>query len=95
MIREADGRLYISGPVTLHNALQLLEAGSQYLRGSDSVIDFSEVSEIDSSAVSLMLEWSRRGRAAGKQVRFANLGEAITSLTDLYGVEDLILLDAQ
>ena len=94
MIREADGRLYVSGPVTMENALELLESGSRYLGGSQTVIDFSEVSEIDSSSVSLMLEWSRRARAAGGQVRFANLGEAITSLTDLYGVKDLIPLDA-
>ena len=94
MIREADGRLYVSGPVTMDNALELLESGSQYLGGSQTVIDFSEVTEIPSSSVSLMLEWSRRARAAGGQVQFANLGEAITSLTDLYGVEDLIALDA-
>jgi len=95
MIRQADDRIYVNGPVTLNNAMELLEAGSGYLGASENVIDFSEVSEIDSSSVSLMLEWSRRARAAGGQVRFANLGEAITSLTDLYGVEDLILLDAR
>ena len=93
MIRESDGRLYISGPVTLNTAMQLLEAGAGYLGGPHKIIDFSEVSEIDSSAVSLMLEWSRRTRALGGEVRFANLGDAITSLTDLYGVEDLIPLD--
>lgn len=95
MIRESNGRLYISGPVTLENAMQLLEAGDRHLGGSEKVIDFSEVSEIDSASVSLMLEWSRRARAKGIQLRFANLGESIRSLTDLYGVEDLILLDAQ
>ena len=95
MIREADGRLYVSGPVTLDNAMALLEAGGQYLRRPQTVIDFSEVSEIDSASVSLMLEWSRRARLKGGDVRFANLGEAIRSLTKLYGVEGLILLDAE
>ena len=95
MIREADGRLYVSGPVTLENAMRLLEAGGRYLGRSKTVIDFSEVSEIDSVSVSLMLEWSRQARINGGEVRFANLGEAIRSLTHLYGVEDLILLDAQ
>lgn len=93
MIRQADGRLYVSGPVTLDNAKTLLEAASPYLGASRRVIDFAEVKEIDSSSVSLMLEWSRRARAAGGEVRFANLNEAITSLTDLYGVEELILRD--
>ncbi|UCH46762.1 MAG: STAS domain-containing protein [Betaproteobacteria bacterium] len=95
MIREADGRLYVSGPVTLKNAIALLEAGGQYLGRSQTVIDFSEVSEIDSASVSLMLEWSRQARVKGGEVRFANLGEAVKSLTNLYGVEDLILLDAE
>ena len=94
MIREADGRLYVSGPVTLDNALALLEAGVRYLDRT-TVIDFSEVSEIDSASVSLMLEWSRQARKKGATVRFANLGESIRSLTNLYGVEDLILLDGE
>ena len=94
MIRQSGDRLYISGPVKLDNVMELLEAGGRYLDASPKVVDFSDVSEIDSSSVSLILEWSRRARAAGGNVRFANLGDAITSLTDLYGVEDLILHDA-
>ncbi len=94
MIRESNDRLYVSGPVTLENAKELLEEGTRLLGGSQKVIDFTEVSEIDSASVSLMLEWSRRARANGGEVRFANLGDSIRSLTDLYGVEDLILFDA-
>jgi phospholipid transport system transporter-binding protein len=95
MIREEGDRLYISGAVTLNTAKQLLEAAADRLGGSRKIIDFSEAGEIDSSAVSLMLEWSRKARAAGGEVRFANLGDAITSLTDLYGVEDLIAIDVK
>ncbi len=94
MIRAQDGRLIISGPVTLENAMTLLEAAGPHLTGSETVIDFSEVSEIDSASVSLMLEWSRQARATGGEVRFANLGEAVRSLTTLYGVQELITLDA-
>ena len=95
MIREEGDRLYVSGPVTLGTAKQLLEAAADRLGGSRKVTDFSEAEEIDSSAVSLMLEWSRKARASGGEVRFANLGDAITSLTDLYGVEDLIAIDVK
>ena len=94
MIRESNDRLYVNGPVTLENIMQIVEAGARYIDGAPKVFDFSEVSEIDSAAVSLMLEWSRRARASGSQVRFANLGESIRSLIDLYGVADLIQLDA-
>jgi phospholipid transport system transporter-binding protein len=94
MIREKDGRLYISGPITLENVMTLREQSEQYFDRSKLLFDFSEVSEIDSAAVSLMLEWSRKAHATGCEVHFANLGESITSLTDLYGVEDLIPLEA-
>lgn len=94
MIREKDGRLYISGPITLENAMTLRAQSEPYFDRSQLLFDFSEVSEVDSAAVSLMLEWSRKARATGCEVRFANLGESITSLTDLYGVEDLIPVDA-
>ena len=94
MIRESNDRLYVSGPVTLENVMQYVEAGARYLDGAPKVFDFSEVSEIDSASVSLMLEWSRRAHAGGAQVRFANLGESIRSLIDLYGVGNLIQFDA-
>ena len=90
MIRERDGRVYVGGPVTLENATVLLREMSKYIGREQRIIDFSEVTEIDSAAVSLMLELSRKARAAGGSVCFANLGDSITSLTDLYGVEDLI-----
>ena len=93
MIREKDGRLHIDGPVTLENAMTLRNQSEQYFDRPQLLFDFSEVREIDSAAVSLMLEWLRKGRATGCEVRFANLGESITSLTDLYGVEDLIPVD--
>jgi phospholipid transport system transporter-binding protein len=93
MIRESNDRLFVSGPVTLENVMQFVEAGARYIDGTPKVFDFSEVSEIDSASVSLMLEWSRRARATGAQVRFANLGESILSLIDLYGVGNLIQLD--
>ena len=94
MIRESNDRLFLNGPVTLENVMGLVAAGARYLDGTPKVFDFSEVSEIDSAAVSLMLEWSRRARASGAPVRFANLGESIRSLIDLYGVADLIQIDA-
>lgn len=94
MIREANDRLFVSGPVTLESVMQYVEAGARYIDSTPKVFDFSEVSEIDSASVSLMLEWSRRARARGAQVRFANVGESLRSLIDLYGVGDLIQLDA-
>ena len=94
MISQEDDRLRISGPVTLENAMELRKESEQYFRSSSVLVDFSNAEEIDSAAISLMLEWLRSARAAGWDVRFTNLGESITSLVDLYGVTDLIPVDA-
>jgi phospholipid transport system transporter-binding protein len=74
--------------------MKLREESGQYFHGSPLLVDFSEVEVIDSAAVSLMLEWLRNARATRSEVRFTNLGDSITSLTDLYGVKDLIPVDA-
>jgi ABC-type transporter Mla MlaB component len=34
-----------------------------------------------------MLEWTRAARARGTSLEFANLGESVTSLVNLYGLE--------
>jgi len=90
MIEEKNGRVYISGPVNLENALDLRRQMNEFLRRSQCVVDLSEVTEVDSAAVSLLLDWQRHARASGTSVHFANLGESISSLIDLYGVEELI-----
>jgi phospholipid transport system transporter-binding protein len=53
-------------------------------------VDFAKVAEVDTSAVSLMLEWQRRAQAENKQISFVNLPKSLTSLTALYGVADLV-----
>ena len=54
-----------------------------------TLVDLAGVTEVDSSAVSLLLEWRRQVKGAA--LRFANLPPALKSLADLYGVAfDLI-----
>ena len=88
---ESDGdRFYLSGPVTFGNVLEVLAESEPLFAQPRVLIDLSRVTEADSSLVSLMLEWKRRAGVAGGAIAFANLGDAITSLVDLYGVTELI-----
>jgi phospholipid transport system transporter-binding protein len=58
--------------------------------GSNLVVDLSGVSEVDSSALSLLLEWQRTARAAGRVIAFTHLPANLKSLADLYGVSELL-----
>ena len=91
MIRREAGRLLLSGPVTLGNVAELLEEGRRQL-AADAVatVDLAEVTDLDSSALALLLAWLREAKAAGRALGFANLPESLQTIARLYGVEDLL-----
>jgi len=86
LTREGDV-LKVAGPMNINSAATLLHQSSGLL--SDvKLVDLAEVTEVDSAAVSLLLEWRRQ--AQNTTLRFANLPTALKSLADLYGVAELI-----
>ncbi len=54
------------------------------------VIDLTRVTEVDSSAVSMLLEWQREARRRNCPVRFANIPLNLRSLVQLYGLSELM-----
>lgn len=58
-------------------------------------IDFSHVSDVDSSAVALMLHWRREAEKLGKAMRYIHLPPNLQSLAELYGVDQLIHCPSQ
>jgi len=53
-------------------------------------IDFAGITEVDSSAVALLLEWRREAARRHKGLQFVNLPPNLLSLAELYGVTELI-----
>lgn len=90
MIRREGDRFFIDGPITMENVTTVLSEGSDLAACPSPVVDLSGVREVDSSAVSLMLEWSRRARGQGGSVTFSGLPANLCSLLELYGVAELI-----
>jgi phospholipid transport system transporter-binding protein len=90
MISCVDGRCALQGPVTMATAPQVLEESARVFNGSRIVVDLAGVTEVDSAAVSLLLEWRRRARAADRTVEFANVPVNLQSLAELYGVSELL-----
>ncbi|MBT9613655.1 MAG: STAS domain-containing protein [Burkholderiales bacterium] len=86
LTREGD-TLKVAGPMNIDSVSALLTQSTGMLEGV-TLVDLSGVTEADSSAVSLLLEWRRQAKNAA--LRFTNLPPALKSLADLYGVADLI-----
>ena len=53
-------------------------------------IDFAAITDVDSSAVALLLEWRREATRRGKGLYFVNLPANLLALAELYGVTGLI-----
>ena len=68
-----------------------LLAESVALAGTAHVeVDLKGVSDVDTSAISLLFEWLRQAHSRKSKVLFSNLPEDLVSLATLYGVLELI-----
>jgi len=88
---EKNGEICsVSGPITIANVPQLLDDASKMI-GEVSIIDFSRVSEVDSSAVCVLLQWMRTARMSQRELVFNNLPENFISLATVYGVMEFFV----
>ena len=86
--------LRIEGQLTLPNMPRLLSETEAYASQATLpdclAIDFEKVTDIDSSAVALLLHWRRKALALDKSLRYVHLPPNLLSLAELYGISDLI-----
>jgi phospholipid transport system transporter-binding protein len=91
IVERAD-KWHVSGDVLVDNANLLLNHSAAFKMNGEIEVDFSAVDNVDTSALSLMLEWQRRALVAGCKIKFTNLPANLSSLADLYGIQDFIPL---
>lgn len=90
MIECGDGRCAVRGPINVSNVVTLLAEGKERFTAPDVKVDLAGVTEVDSTAVSLLLEWRREAARNGRRIEYLNLPGNLTSLAKLYGVIDLL-----
>jgi len=86
--------LALEGALSFETLPGVLAQSSAYSARPDLperlTIDFSAITEVDSSAVALLLEWRREAARVGKSLNFVNLPANLLALAELYGVTGLI-----
>jgi phospholipid transport system transporter-binding protein len=90
VIRREGGELTVEGPITIDNVVSVVANGVALFDGEDVTIDLGRVTEADSAAVSLLLEWRREAARRRLQIRFLNMPQNLQSLMQLYGVSELM-----
>lgn len=90
MISQDGDNYRVQGRITIDNARALLADGLRQFSKDGLAVDLSQLEEVDSSAVSLLLEWLREAQRNQHKLRFTNLPDNLKSLATLYGVLELI-----
>ncbi len=83
-------RATLAGPVTLANVNAVLEEGGRVLKAPAITVDLAGVTEVDSTAVSLLLEWRRAALRDKRAIEYVNYPDNLKSLIKLYGVSELL-----
>lgn len=83
-------RIAIQGPVTIENVVTLTGNGIALLDHPNLTVDLQQVTEVDSTIISMLLEWLRAARQKGYELQVINMPASLTSLIQLYGIVELI-----
>ncbi len=80
----------LDGDLVLDNATRLLAEAEGAVGEGATVFDLSGVSQMDSSAISLLLSLRRYTNGLGQTLEFRNIPPSLLSLAKLYGIAELI-----
>lgn len=89
MIQEGN-RFIMRGSLNMETVAGLFSQGIAQLAQGDLTVDFSQVENIDSATVSMLLGWKRAAQTKQRQLSVFGLPENLISLATLYGVADLL-----
>lgn len=90
MLDLQNNHLKLTGAIVIDSVGKLLESGHGHCAANNVTLDFSGATELDSSALALILEYRRAAEATGKRISISNFPASLKTLADLYGVTDLI-----
>ena len=82
--------LKLEGALTMQTAAALLERGRLQAAAGDLHIDFSAVTEADSAALALLLDWLRVARTSGHRIVIGALPAGLRTLAALYDLDGLL-----
>ena len=70
--------------------MTLTRNGMALLDNPHLTVDLEQVTEVDSTIISMLLEWLRAVHQKGYQLQVINMPASLTSLIQLYGIVELI-----
>lgn len=95
-IREADDgeRFALEGELSFASAgVALKRTAKLFASASDTIFDLARIARADSAGVALLLEWQRRAKEAGIELRFVNIPPQVQAIARVVGVDGILAVD--
>lgn len=90
--KKGEDGLRLSGSLTIANVAQALEDSEAWSEAVRTV-DLSGVERSDSAGVALLLEWWRRARRRGAELRYLNPPAQMRAIIEVSGLSEILPLD--
>lgn len=90
MIQRSGNTIVVQGHVNINNVVDLTIQGLALLDNGELQVDLQQVTEVDSTAISMLFEWLREANKKNCHLGFIHLPASLVSLMQLYGVTDFI-----
>lgn len=92
LIQQQGNRLLVRGDMTVETVGALLAEGlpAEIGKAGDVEVDLAQVTDVDSSAVSLLFQWLREAQSRQVKLCYSNLPAPLISLATLYGVLEML-----
>ncbi len=92
-IERDNGNWKLSGPLTLEAAGKLLQESEDWLAGATAeglTVDLAGVTEVDSAAVALLLEWQRASVQRGSRLKIRSAPDRLRAIARISSLEELL-----
>lgn len=92
---QGDGTLAVSGVLTFDAVPDVLKQSAAWIdkAGGPITMDLKEVRRADSAGLALLVEWLRRAKEKGRQLRFVNVPDQVRSLIRVNGLSEALGVD--
>jgi phospholipid transport system transporter-binding protein len=86
----AGERWLLAGALTVDTAAGVLESSRKAALPKSGKVDLSNLDQVDSAAVAVLLVWQRRATVEGATLVFSGAPASLFALAELYGVAELV-----